>query len=130
MAAKKKKKAKKAPARKARKTRAAKAARKAAPKRKAKAVKKAPRKAAARKTPARKAAKKTARKPSTNKEFGEGNYKAAKRFRDSEEGFVRAHKADIAAMGKSAEAALDGPESKDLLAAEAQAAGHAAGEEP
>jgi DNA-binding protein HU-beta len=141
MAARKKaKKSKKAPAKKAKK-RVAKVARKAAPKRTAKAAaKKAPKKAAAKKTPARKApakttgAKKTAvkkapAKASAKKEYGEGNYKASKRFRESEEAFVKAHKSEIPAMGKAAEAALEGPEGKDLLAAEEEAKGHAAGED-
>lgn len=131
MAAKKKaKKSKRAPAKKAKK-RAAKPARRAAPKRKAKATKKkAPRRIAAKKTPAKKAIRKTAAKASTsNKEYGEGNYKATQRFDTAQESFVQAHKSDIPAMGRAAEAALDGPEGKDLRAAEEEAKGHAAGEQ-
>jgi flagellum-specific peptidoglycan hydrolase FlgJ len=136
MAARKKAKtSKKTPAKKAKKRVV-----KAAPKRKAKAAKKAPKKAPAKKTPARKApakktsAKKTAvkkapAKRSANKEYGEGNYKSSKRFRESEEAFVKAHKSEIPALGKAAEAALEGPEGKDLMAAEEEARSHAAGED-
>jgi len=126
MAAKKKKRkiAKSIPKKKTKaKRKVAKAARKAAP-----AKKKAAAKA---KAPARKIAKKaakTAPKRATKGEFGEGNYKASKRFRKSEEAFVKANKAKIPALGKEAEAALEGPEGDALRAAEAQAAGHAAGE--
>ncbi|MBL6939035.1 MAG: hypothetical protein ISS15_18360 [Alphaproteobacteria bacterium] len=137
MAAKKKaKKAKKAPARKA-KRKLAKAARRAPAKKKAakrvtKSAKKAPKRASAKKTPAKKAVKKTAVKSSrsASKEFGEGNYKAAHRFGKAQESFVHAHKSDIPAMGHKAEAALEGPEGKELAAAEEEAKGHAAGEEP
>jgi hypothetical protein len=115
-------------------------------KKKAKATKKkaAPRRAAARKSakrkaaPARKAAKKTTRKKSvakkavkksvkrtvkkktSNREFGEGNYKATQRFRKSEETFIARNRKKIPKLGKDAEAALEGPEGKDLRAAEAE----------
>jgi len=73
--------------------------------------------------PARKAAK--AKKAAPSREFGEGNYKASKRFRDKEEAFIRKNKAKIPALGKAAEDALAGPEGDDLRAAEAAAAaGH------
>jgi hypothetical protein len=73
--------------------------------------------------PARKSAK--AKKTSANREFGEGNYKASKRFRTEQETFVKKNKAKIPAMGKAAEDALAGPEGDDLRAAEAAAAvGH------
>jgi len=126
MAAKKKKRkiAKSIPKKKTKaKRKVAKAARKAAP-----AKKKAAAKA---KAPARKIAKKaakTAPKRATKGEFGEGNYKASKRFRKSEEAFVKANKAKIPALGKAAEDALAGPEGNVLRAAEAEAAGHAAGQ--
>ena len=117
------------------------------------AVKKIVRKAAAKRAPARKAparkAKKAkkkgfiaravsemtgllkrkpaakAKKPPADREFGEGNYKASKRFRTEQESFVKKNKAKIPAMGKAAEDALAGPEGDDLRAAEAAAAaGH------
>lgn len=122
MAAKKKKKKAVKAARKAKRTPARKAARKAAPARKAKLAKKTVRKKAA----ARK--KIVTKKKAARGEYGEGNYKASKRFRKSEEAFVKANKAKIGELGKAAEAALDGPEGGDLRAAEAEAAGHAAGE--
>ncbi len=100
-------------------TRKAKVLVKAKPKKKARKLK--PSNAARGKTKARKAA----RKPS--REYGEGNYKASQRFRKSEEAFVKANKTKIPALGKAAEAALDGPEGGALRAAEAEAAGHAAG---
>jgi hypothetical protein len=67
------------------------------------------------------------KKPVT-REFGEGNYKASKRFRDSEEAFVKKNKSKIPGLGKAAEDALDGPEGASLRAAEASAASHAAGQ--
>jgi hypothetical protein len=128
MAVKKKKKAKKAvrataratkkkksPARKSKKT-----AQKSS-KRPAKKAKKAARKsvkAAVKKAPARKA-KKTAKKQVK----GEGDYAASRRFLKDEAGFVEKNKANIPAMGKEAEAALDGPEGASLRDAEARAAG-------
>jgi len=118
MAAKKKvKKAvkakKKAPARKAKK-----AARKTkkAPKKGAKKIAKA----AAKKAPARKAkAKKTRAKKRT---IGEGDYAASRTFLKDQSGFVAKNKAKIPAMGKAAEAALDGPDGAALREAEATAA--------
>ncbi len=66
-----------------------------------------------------------AKKTPANREFGEGNYKASKRFRDEQESFVKTNKAKIPALGKAAEDALAGPEGDDLRAAEAAAAaGH------
>ncbi len=50
-------------------------------------------------------------------------------FRTKEEAFVKANRSKIPALGKAAEAALDGPEGAELRAAEAEAANHAAGEE-
>lgn len=69
-------------------------------------------------------AKKAKASARRNREFGEGNYKASKRFDKSEAAFVKANKSKIAAMGKAAESALDGPEGDSLRAAEAQAASH------
>ena len=104
-----------------------------------KAVKKAPKKAAKKATkkktgaaPARskprKAAKKTpARKkaPARKKKqiVGEGDYEASRAFLKDQAGFVRKNKASIPAMGRQAEAALDGPEGDALR--EAEAAGQA-----
>ncbi|HUO90668.1 MAG TPA: hypothetical protein VMU08_15960 [Rhizomicrobium sp.] len=88
------------------------------------ARKAAPRKAAARKT---KAVKRPARKQAKRGEYGEGNYKASRRFRKSEEAFVRSNRANIAAMGREAEAALDGPEGTELTEAESKARAHGLG---
>ncbi len=41
---------------------------------------------------------------------------------------MKANKAKIPALGKAAEDALEGPEGDELRAAEAEAAGHAAGQ--
>ena len=116
MAAKKKKKKTAKPVRKARRA----------------APKKATRKTAARKAPARKTAKakpvKKAKRKPARRTIGEGNYQASKRFRAGEEAFVKKNKAKIPALAKAAEAALEGPEGDSLRAAEALAAGHAAGE--
>ncbi|HXC57443.1 MAG TPA: hypothetical protein VNU97_19245 [Rhizomicrobium sp.] len=71
-----------------------------------------------------------AKKQPASGEFGEGNYKASKRFRDREEAFVKTNRKKIPALGKAAEAALEGPEGDDLRAAEAAAGRHAAGAKP
>jgi hypothetical protein len=130
MAARKKKKAGKAkkkasPARKS-KSVARKAAKRPAKKAK-KAVKKAARKAvkksvkaAVKKAPVHKA--KNVRKAKT-KNVGEGDYAASRAFLKDQTGFVEKNKAKIPAMGKEAEAALDGPEGAGLRDAEAIAAG-------
>jgi len=116
MAAKKKAKAKKK-ASKAKKVKkpAKKAGKKAAkkPAKKAKKTAKKAVKAAAKKAPAKKAKKKT---------IGEGDYAASRRFDKDEASFVKKNKANIPAMGKAAEAALDGPEGAALREAEATAA--------
>jgi hypothetical protein len=119
MAAKKKaKKAvkakKKAPAKKA-KTKS----KKAAAKRPAKKAKKSV-KAAAKKAPAKKAKAKKA--PAKKKTIGEGDYAASRSFLKDQSGFVAKNKAKIPAMGKAAEAALDGPQGDMLRDAEATAA--------
>jgi hypothetical protein len=62
-------------------------------------------------------------------EIGEGNYKASKRFRDSEEAFVKKNKTKLPELGKEAEAALDGPEGDELRAAEASTAARGEGME-
>lgn len=109
-------KAKKAPARKAKKT-AKKAAKR--PAKKAKKTAKKSVKAAAKKAPARKA--KRTSKP--RKAIGEGDYAASRRFDKDEASFVEKNKANIPAMGKEAERALEGPEGDALRDAEATAAG-------
>jgi hypothetical protein len=121
MAAKKKKKAaKKAPSKKAKK---------------AKKTKKATRKAAKTKKPAKKskktvkaakrpAPKKAAKKAKKRKQIvGEGDYQASRTFLKDQSGFVKKNKAKIPAMGKEAEAALEGPQGDMLRDAEAAAAG-------
>ena len=128
MAAKKKKKAVKAKRASAKK--AKKATRKAAKKPARKTGKAAARagagkkkskkaaKTAARKAPAKKA-KKTAKKKQT---LGEGDYAASRSFLKDQSNFVEKNRADIPAMGKDAEKALDGPEGNSLRDAEADAA--------
>ena len=97
---------KKAPAKKAKKK-----AKKAAPGMLARAIK-AVKKAV---TPA---------KPKKKKRVvGEGDYVASRKFDTDQAGFVKKNKARIPALGKAAEAALDGPEGDSLRDAEAQAAG-------
>ncbi|MEI9996070.1 MAG: hypothetical protein WDM91_15860 [Rhizomicrobium sp.] len=137
MVAKTKKKAPKKAAKKAKKAakRSVKAATRKTPAKTAKKAKKAAKRSAPRKAAAKKTVAKTAKRPAKTAakrkagrgEFGEGNYKASKRFRESQETFVKSHRGQIAALGKAAEDALDGPEGKDLAAAEAEAASHAAG---
>ena len=131
MAAKKKKKSvkakKKAPAKKAvKKTAAKKATKKSAKKTTAKKspAKKKTVKAAAKKAPARKApAKKTAKKATKKKQIvGEGDYAATRKFDKDQASFVEKNKANIPALAKEAEKALDGPEGDSLREAEATAA--------
>ena len=94
-------------------------ARRKAPARKAKKAAKA----AARKAPVRKkAVKKTARRsPPKKQQIGEGDYQASRNFLKDQGDFVKKHQSEIPAMGKAAEAALDGPEGDSLRAAEATA---------
>src|SRR4051812_9557783 len=117
MAVKKKSKSKKAakPKKAAAKKSKTKASRKPAKKAK-KSVK-----AAAKRTPAKKAKAKKA--PAKKKKIvGEGDYAASRTFLKDQSGFVAKNKAKIPAMGKAAEAALDGPEGDALRDAEATAA--------
>jgi len=112
-----KKKAKKA----AKKTKAAaKKSKKTSKKTAKKPAKKAKKsvKAAAKKAPAKKAKKAPAKK----KIIGEGDYQASRAFLKDQSGFVAKNKAKIPAMGKAAEAALDGPQGDALREAEATAA--------
>jgi hypothetical protein len=114
--AKKKSKAKKSKAKKS-KTKPGKKKAKKAVKR---AAAKAPAKAQKSKKPAAKA-KKPAKKSAPKKKkqiIGEGDYAASRKFDKDQTGFVARNKAKIPAMGKAAEAALDGPEGASLLAAE------------
>ena len=111
-----KKKAKKI---KAKKKPPAKKKSKKAAKRPAKKAKKSV-KAAVRKAPAKKAKAKKA--PAKKKTIGEGDYQASRSFLKDQSGFVAKNKAKIPAMGKAAEAALDGPQGDALREAEATAA--------
>jgi hypothetical protein len=77
-------------------------------------------KAAAKKAPAKKAKAKKA--PAKKKTIGEGDYQASRAFLKDQSGFVAKNKAKIPAMGKAAEAALDGPQGDALREAEATAA--------
>src|SRR5258706_6320657 len=118
VAAKKKKPAKAAKAKKAPAKKSTKKSKKAAKKAKKPASRKAKKSVAARKTPARK----TPAKKAAKKSIGEGDYAASRRFLKDEAGFVEKNKANIPAMGKAAEKALDGPEGAALRDAEAAAA--------
>lgn len=127
MAAKKKKKAaKKAPSKKAKKAKKAKktarkAAKKAARKSKKKTVK-AARKAAPKKAAPKKPAKKPAKKAKKKQIVGEGDYQASRTFLKDQSSFVKKNKDKIPALGKEAEAALEGPQGDALREAEATAA--------
>ena len=118
----KKSKAKKSKAKKAKKQvrRAAAASRGKAKKSKARKAKKAPRKAAKPKAKAKKSAA-----PRKKKQIvGEGDYQASRSFLKDEADFVKRHSKEIPAMGKDAEAALEGPEGGELRAAEEEARSH------
>ena len=119
----------------ARKKKAGKAKKKASPARKSKSVARKAAKRPAKK--AKKASKKTAPKavkrsvkaavkrapaPKAKKNAGEGDYAASRAFDKDQAGFVQKNKANIPALGKAAEAALDGPEGASLWDAEATAA--------
>lgn len=54
-------------------------------------------------------------------EYGEGNYKASRKFLSEQSAFVKKNKSKISSMGKAAKAALDGKEGNALRAAEAKA---------
>jgi hypothetical protein len=103
------------------KTKKAVKAQKKASAKKAKKVKKT-------KKPAKKSAKaaatpaKKAKKPAKKKIVGEGDYAASRTFLKDQSSFVAKNKAKIPAMGKAAEAALDGPQGDALRDAEATAA--------
>ena len=122
-------KAKKSKTKKAKKSvrRAAAASRGKAKKTKAKkSTARKPKRAAAAKPKAR-AAKKTVSKAGPKKKkqiVGEGDYQASRSFLKDEANFVKRHSAEIPAMGKAAEAALEGPEGASLRAAEEEARSH------
>jgi len=113
-----KKKSKKAAKPKKAKKAATKKPKKAAKKPAKKAKKRV--KAAAKKAPAKRAKAKKA--PAKKKIIGEGDYAASRSFLKDQSGFVAKNKAKIPAMGKAAEAALDGPQGDALREAEATAA--------
>jgi hypothetical protein len=56
--------------------------------------------------------------------LGEGNYTAARRFRQGETRFVQRHRDKIAELGQAAETALEGGERDVLRDAAARAASH------
>ena len=121
MAAKKKKKAaKKAPSKKAQKAKKTKKTRKAAKTKKPAKKSKKTVKAAAKRPAPKKAAKKAKKKKQI---VGEGDYQASRTFLKDQSGFVKKNKAKIPALGKEAEAALEGPQGDMLREAEASAAG-------
>jgi hypothetical protein len=129
MAAKKKKKAKKtakpAKANKAPAKKSKKVVKKTTKKTKAKTkTKKAPARKAVN-SATRKAPAKKAKKPAPKKKqiVGEGDYAATRKFDSDQAAFVAKNKANIPALGKNAEMALDGPEGDSLRDAEATAAG-------
>ncbi|HKD49079.1 MAG TPA: hypothetical protein VKB67_15435 [Rhizomicrobium sp.] len=115
----KKSKAKKAKTKKTKKAfkRAAAASRGKAKRSKARKSKKAARKAAKPKAIAAKKA--TPRKK--RQIAGEGDYQASRSFLNDEANFVKRHSTEIPAMGKDAEAALEGPQGGQLRAAEEEA---------
>lgn len=117
----KKSKAKKSTARKSKAKKPKKAARATKAKVKSKKSKKPVRKAAAKKPAPKKAAKKA--KPA-KQIVGEGDYAASRSFLKDQSGFVKRNQARIPAMGKAAEAALEGPEGSVLRAAEEEAKSH------
>jgi hypothetical protein len=127
----KKSKAKKSKTKKAKKSvrRAAAASRGKTRKTKAKKSKARKPKRAARKAakPKAKVAKKATRKAAPKKKkqiVGEGDYQASRSFLKDEANFVKRHSAEIPAMGKDAEAALEGPEGASLRSAEEEARNH------
>ena len=120
---KKAKAARKTAARKAVKKTAKKASRKTARK---VAKKKAPARKAAARRPAKAVAARSRKKAPVRKKkqvMGEGDYEASRAFLKDQAAFVQQNKADIPAMGKEAEAVLEGPEGDALR--EAEAAGQA-----
>ena len=113
---------------KAKKSKAKKSKAKKASKKNKKTARAAKAKVKARKSkkPARKAAKKSVAKKAAPKKaaakkapvVGEGDYAASRSFDKAQAGFVKRNETKIPAMGKEAEAALEGPEGASLRAAE------------
>lgn len=62
-----------------------------------------------------------------DKNQGEGNYEASKRFNADEKTFIDKNRADLHKLAKEAEAALDGPEGEELRATEADSKARGAG---
>jgi hypothetical protein len=127
MAKAKKSKAKKSKVKKAKASRVKpakkkikKAAKRAAAKAPAK-TKKSKRPAAKAKKATRKAAPKKSAPKKKKQIVGEGDYAASRAFDKDQTNFVKRNKAKIPALGKAAEAALDGPEGDSLRAAEQEA---------
>jgi hypothetical protein len=73
---------------------------------------------------AKKSTRKMARKPAKGKKqiVGEGSYEGTRAFDKDQSSFVKRNKDRIPALGKEAEAALEGPEGDALREAEATAA--------
>ena len=134
MAKAKKSKAKKSKAKKSKTKKAKKSVRRAAAASRGKAKKTKAKKSTARKPkrgaaakPKARATKKTVSKAAPKKKkqiVGEGDYQASRSFLKDEANFVKRHSAEIPAMGKAAEAALEGPEGASLRAAEEEARSH------
>src|ERR1700733_3993533 len=132
MAKAKKSKAKKSKTKKSKTKKAKKSVRRAAAASRGKTKKTKAKKSTARKPkraavkPKAKAAKKTISKAAPKKKqiVGEGDYQASRSFLKDEANFVKRHSAEIPAMGKAAETALDGPEGASLRAAEEEARSH------
>lgn len=55
---------------------------------------------------------------------GEGNYTAARNFRESEEKFVAKNKDKIPGLGREAQEMYDSPQGRDLKQAEKRAKSH------
>jgi hypothetical protein len=134
MAKAKKSKARKTKAKKSKTKKAKKSVRRAAAASRGKAKKTKAKKSTARKPkrgaaakPKARATKKTVSKAAPKKKkqiVGEGDYQASRSFLKDEANFVKRHSAEIPAMGKAAEAALEGPEGASLRAAEEEARSH------
>ena len=121
-----KSKTKKTKATKTKKTakRAAASARGRVKKSKAKAPKKAARRAAKPKAKAKAQATRKAAPKKKKQIVGEGDYQDSRSFLKDEADFVQRHSRDIPAMGKDAEATLEGPQGGQLRAAEEEARSH------
>lgn len=99
----------------------AKPAKKKAKKSVKRAAARAPAKTKMSKKVAAKAKKPAPKKAAKKKIVGEGDYAASRKFDKDQASFVKRNKAKIPALGKEAEAALDGSEGANLRAAEQEA---------